>query len=103
MTWRAETRATLPTRSSGEVGQRGQRRATPCTNNLAPHHAPCPPYEPYASSPSRPLQSFDRRPRAARLAADGRARPFGDAGLDAEGIVERIPWPRNIRRGRRLF
>src|SRR5260370_35934379 len=53
--------------------------------------------------PSRPLQSFDCRPRAARLAADGRARPFGDAGLDAEGVVERIPWPRNVRRGRRLF
>src|SRR5258708_11144254 len=66
----------------------------------------CPPYEPnppYASSPTRPLQSFDRRPRAARLAADGSARPFGDAGLDAEGVVERIPWPRNIRRGRRPF
>src|SRR5258708_39285085 len=66
----------------------------------------CPPYEPnppYASSPSRPLQSFDCRPLAARLATDGRARPFGDAGLDAEGVVERIPWPRNIRRGRRLF
>src|SRR5258706_14306988 len=65
----------------------------------------CPPYEPnppYASSPSRPLQSFDRRPLAARLAADGRARPFGDAGLDAEGVVERMPWPRNVRRGRRL-
>src|SRR5260370_1877002 len=66
----------------------------------------CPPYEPnppYASAPSRPLQSFDRRPLAARLAADGRARPFGDAGLDAEGVVERIPWPRNVRCGCRLF
>src|SRR6516225_4197480 len=61
----------------------------------------CPSYK-TLRIPSYSLQSFDRRPLAARLAGDGRARPFGDAGLDAERVVERIPWAGDIARRRRI-
>src|SRR5215831_4579 len=57
----------------------------------------------FSASPSRPLQSFDCRPLAAGFAADGRARPFGDAGLDVKRVVERVPCSGDIRRGCRLI
>src|SRR5262252_9570979 len=65
--------------------------------------APLPTLRIFNASPSRPLQSFDCRPLAAGFAADGRARPFGDAGLDAERVVERVPCSGDIRCGRRLI
>src|SRR5271170_5717457 len=50
---------------------------------------------------SSPLEPLDRRALAAQLVGDGRPRQLGDAGLDLEGVFERIPWPLHVRgRGR---